>query len=374
MSLFSLLQAYSALKHPRLISIPSHLPFLQLHDFLLSEILLNPHLLQYPPSNTYQLSFWKWVIDRLEILLGDQAGEDAEIDQRMYDRLVSLVAISKPAAYDTIAPPPPSFVTHYWYPAPRSDPPASTGAVSSTEYHSVTLFESRTTIESGTTGLRTWRASFVLAQFLLENSTLLVDKSVLELGSGTGFLGLIVADIQVSSGGLTGLPALHLTDVNGDVLRRCLENTQLACNASHRHGNLSVRSMDWFDALEKDDVPNVQAYLNIIAPDLVLGTDILYHPDMISPFLATLDIALRASRSPGGGIAYLALTVRNADLLDSFLLAISDHNLSAEELRYFDHDFRSCFLEPSEGVDEEVKIFKIALHSSSPHTPTLQYT
>jgi methylase of polypeptide subunit release factors len=58
----------------------------------------------------------------------------------------------------------------------------------------------------------------------------LVNKSVLELGSGTGFLGLIVADIQVSGGGGTGHPALCLTDVNDDVLRRCHENTQLPCS------------------------------------------------------------------------------------------------------------------------------------------------
>lgn len=153
----------------------------------------------------------------------------------MYDRLVSLVTISKPVAHDVAAPPPPSFVTHYWKPAPQSDqtktdPHASTDAIPATEYHSATLFESRTTIESGTTGLRTWRASFVLAQFLIQNPTVLVNKSVLELGSGTGFLGLMVADIQVSSGGVTRQPALSLTDVNEDVLRRCHENTQLPCS------------------------------------------------------------------------------------------------------------------------------------------------
>src|SRR5258708_14050767 len=46
---------------------------------------------------------------------------------------------------------------------------------------------------------------------------------------------------------------------------------------------------------------------------------------MIAPFLATLNIALRASKSlasPAGGTAYLALTVRSADLLNSFLLAL----------------------------------------------------
>jgi len=55
-------------------------------------------------------------------------------------------------------------------------------------------------------------------------------KSALELGSGTGFLGLIVADIQVSSAGSAEHPALYLTDENEDVLRRCHENTQLPCS------------------------------------------------------------------------------------------------------------------------------------------------
>jgi hypothetical protein len=58
----------------------------------------------------------------------------------------------------------------------------------------------------------------------------LVNKSILELGSGTGFLGLTVADIQVSYGGVTGHPVLYLTDVNEDVLRQCSENTQLPCS------------------------------------------------------------------------------------------------------------------------------------------------
>jgi hypothetical protein len=76
-------------------------------------------------------------------------------------------------------------------------------------------------------------------------------------------------------------------------------------------------------------------------PECVLGADIvsnllcpiagffssdthaqLYHPDMIAPFIAILNIALRASKSPAGGTAYLALTVRSADLLSSFLLAL----------------------------------------------------
>ena len=53
--------------------------------------------------------------------------------------------------------------------------------------------------------------------------------------------------------------------------------TKLLPDASRRHGNLSVKSLDWFDALAQDRVPEVRASLNAIKPDLVLGTDIVSH-------------------------------------------------------------------------------------------------
>ena len=106
---------------------------------------------------------------------------------------------------------------------------------------------------------------------------------------------------------------------------------------------MSVKSLDWFDALAQDGIPNVEATLSNMKPELVLGADIvskflfccsdlsqrhtcaqLYHPDMIAPFLATLNIALRASKLRAGGTAYLALTVRSADLLNLFLLALCE--------------------------------------------------
>lgn len=53
--------------------------------------------------------------------------------------------------------PAPSYFTYFWKP------------IASSEYQSATLVESRTTIESGTTGLKTWRASLVLAQYLIKH-------------------------------------------------------------------------------------------------------------------------------------------------------------------------------------------------------------
>lgn len=54
-------------------------------------------------------------------------------------------------------------------------------------------------------------------------------KSVLELGSGVGFLGLIIAVLQLT---VPSRPArVRLTDVNPLVLKRCDENILLPCSA-----------------------------------------------------------------------------------------------------------------------------------------------
>jgi hypothetical protein len=60
-------------------------------------------------------------------------------------------------------PPPPSYVTHYLRLCPETP----------NAIHRVTLLESRTMIEQGTTGLRTWPAAHALAAWLGKHPGLL---------------------------------------------------------------------------------------------------------------------------------------------------------------------------------------------------------
>lgn len=60
--------------------------------------------------------------------------------------------------------PPDSFITHYC-----RLPDTYVNPIEEDCYETITLLESRTTIEAGTTGLRTWRASLVLAQYLIQH-------------------------------------------------------------------------------------------------------------------------------------------------------------------------------------------------------------
>ena len=171
----ALVRAYARLTPLVHLRLPSASPgvFQRIHDELLNEILLGPHLRAYPPAPEYQLKFWKWALAELEALIGDEVsvyhpygfalrncivGQDTEIDARMYDRLVELVQ-STPSSQSltgTSVPPSPSYVTHYL--RLRSGAPNA--------IHRITLLESRTTIEQGTTGLKTWPAAHALAEWL----------------------------------------------------------------------------------------------------------------------------------------------------------------------------------------------------------------
>lgn len=72
--MYNLVPEYARLISPAHIHLPSPSPgaFFHLHNVLLSKILLDPHLRAYPPSPEYKLKFWKWAVQELESLIGDQ--------------------------------------------------------------------------------------------------------------------------------------------------------------------------------------------------------------------------------------------------------------------------------------------------------------
>ncbi|KAG2155674.1 hypothetical protein DEU56DRAFT_724194 [Suillus clintonianus] len=308
--LSALLKGYSALIPPLHLKFPLHCSFTEVHTFLLHQVLLDPHLKQYPPSGRYQLSFWKWAIGHLERM--DKYDEDAEIDTRIYDRYLSLMS----GPIDRSSPPPDSYVTYYW------KPPSPLGSANQNSHESITLLESRTTIESGTTGLRTWCASFVLASYLIANPEMIHDQTVLELGCGTGFLGIVVATLQQKLNEChqshhQSLPAVLLTDVNSGVLSRCRDNIRLRCNQSSNHQNISFSTLDWFDSLSLPLSENAAtAFLSKASAGVVIGADIVFDPSLVLPLVATLRLALSFESTR---MAVVALTVRNEQTLTHFV-------------------------------------------------------
>jgi len=78
----------------------------------------------------------------------------------------------------TEAPPTCSFVTYFWHPYGISIESAlKQNPIDVPRYSKATLSENRTTIEKGTTGLRTWLASFVLAQYLISHPSMFLSEA-----------------------------------------------------------------------------------------------------------------------------------------------------------------------------------------------------
>ncbi|KAJ3556707.1 hypothetical protein NM688_g1877 [Phlebia brevispora] len=323
--LVNVLRGYAALAPTRSLSFPAELTFEVVHSFLLNDILLNPLFTTYPPSPQYQVVFWKWALNNLEKLIDSEVymfppkvrwwlimPKDHEIDTQLYEHYVSLIPTTSPQTVG-VKPPIPSYVTYFWE--------------SNSGFKTATLLESRTTIETGTTGLKTWLASLVLAQFLITNPELVRSTRVLELGCGVGLLGMIIANLQLSpeySGG-----HLYLSDVNAEVLDRCKNNLNLPCNRSSAHPALTCTSLDWTDSLDEGQVTALRSSLQAIMPDMIVGADVVYDPTIIDPLLRSIHLGLQCKPT---AMALIALTVRNEDTMAKFT-CMAEQCLLVHEIR-----------------------------------------
>ncbi|KAI1793145.1 hypothetical protein LXA43DRAFT_1003064 [Ganoderma leucocontextum] len=238
-----------------------------------------------------------------------------ELDERIYTHHVELMLEQAMASKSAGASwPTPSYVTYLW----PSKSGASVARTVYPGYTSATLLESRTTIEAGTTGLRTWSASLVLGQHLLSRPELVAGKRVLELGCGVGFLGIIIGSIQTSENSLYP-SSLWLTDVNEPVLHRCELNLRLLCNKSYKHPDLNVELVDWSDAIDPGRLPPLRAFFRKARPDVILGADLSYDPSTIPMLVNVLSVGMEVEDGGPGPTAYLALAVRNEETQTEFL-------------------------------------------------------
>ncbi|KAK0505763.1 hypothetical protein EDD18DRAFT_5009 [Armillaria luteobubalina] len=379
--LLTVLQQYAAIVPASRIQFPHSISKETLHDFLLQSIILDPHFSKYSPSKQYQKSFWKYVVQHLELVCSRvQVSarqksiygimKDVEIDTRILSILTETSTSTPLRGISVPAPPSPSYITYYW----RLDVPAHGNKTSAPiEYFRTTLLESGTMIESGTTGFRTWLASLHLANYIISHPDWVRDARVLELGSGIGFLGMIIGSVQMLAGSPTNLPQggtlrpiLHMTDVDSEVIARCISNIKLPCNmtaSSHHRDNIRVSVLDWSDAL-RPDISAIKARIQQeINADVIIGADIVFDPGLIPALMATLSLALDPGSEIRRKVALIALTIRNEDTYAAFCATAQQYNLVISDLDY--PTTRSFFLDiVDRRVDLEkqnVKIMKITV-------------
>lgn len=157
----------------------------------------------------------------------------------------------------------------------------------------------------GTTGLRTWEASLFLSQWLLEQiqentavASDFIDKTVLELGCGTGFVGIALH----KSG---RLQKVILTDGDSQLVDRMAPN--LALNKISLD-ELDVHKLWWGqDAFPPGNI------------DTIVAADVTYDASVIPDLATALREAMHLDpESTSARVAYIAATVRNTATIQTW--------------------------------------------------------
>lgn len=180
----------------------------------------------------------------------------------------------------------------------------------------ISLKESKSFVAEGTTGLCSWQASLALADFLMEQPCITNNKTVLELGAGTGLCGFIL---------LKMCKPMHLLLTDGS--RACVD---LMCENMRRNFNQELKEKCHRFKISNrivecvvtpwELIENVDE-ISSVNPDIILAADVVYDDSCFIDLSHAIDHLFQ--RKKNNVEMYLSATVRNEHTLKGFLKIIS---------------------------------------------------
>lgn len=170
----------------------------------------------------------------------------------------------------------------------------------------VTLKEAKSKISEGTTGLNVWEAALAVCEWAIRNADLIKDQNILELGSGTGLSGLVIAKCCRPA-------SMILTDGNDKVMEYLCENV-----ANNTVDDVLVKTMNVNWVSIADEEPNMEflQQLNTTPPSLIIAADVIYDNTLFQALCETLDLIFRTCKNECTFI--LANAVRNENTQKEF--------------------------------------------------------
>ena len=126
---------------------------------------------------------------------------------------------------------------------------------------------------AASTANKVWESALAMKDYLIENEALIVGKDVIELGSGTGCVGLCASAL--------GAKKVMLTDI-GSVLTHC---TMRNLESNSLKGECEV--LDWRSFSESNGECFVGGF------DVILASDCVWLKELVLPFFRTLSILMK---------------------------------------------------------------------------------
>ncbi|KAL9274609.1 Methyltransferase-like protein [Drosera capensis] len=165
-------------------------------------------------------------------------------------------------------------------------------------------------------GLQIWHAELVLADFVLHklfSSSEFDGIIAIELGSGTGLVGILLA---------RAAKLVFITDHDDDILNNCANNVQLNMELVGKHSSVHVRELDWQKSWPPADTKcdyrsryswTSSEIENVNRASLLLAADVIYSDDLTDAFFSTVEKLMSQGSQK---VLYLALEKRYNFTLD----------------------------------------------------------
>ncbi|GAM18365.1 hypothetical protein SAMD00019534_015400 [Acytostelium subglobosum LB1] len=203
-------------------------------------------------------------------------------------------------------------------------------------------------------GMTTWGAAYLLSDFILANKQLFQGHSVLELGAGTGLVGVVLNQLKPD------IKQVVLTDYAPVVLNNLIDNMNIngiqvndlvsnnTNDQSSKKEDMSVVEFDWEADFDQCD-PFVKQC------EVIVGADIVYEPSLCRYLVSVLNQLLQHGNNR---VAYIASTIRNESTFATFQQVLDEHQLLVTDITH-----TSSYLTPSpfEYDRTQIVLFQIQL-------------
>ena len=202
----------------------------------------------------------------------------------------------------------------------------------------------------GGEGLHLWEASVLLSRWVLKNKELFKGKTILELGSGCGLLGMSILKY-------TDCSSLVFSDYVDSVIENLKEN--IALNQDDENNSDESRK-DWYNKalIEKIDWKNFES--QITSYDIIIGTELIYQGGPIKELACMINKVLAKD-----GICYISMPLKRS-MTDIFISYLKELDLEIKAEKIEDEDFYSisiCEDLNESKLFEDMKKMDIMLYS-----------
>mmetsp|Transcript_23948 Transcript_23948/g.51714 ORF Transcript_23948/g.51714 Transcript_23948/m.51714 type:complete len:237 (-) Transcript_23948:99-809(-) len=133
--------------------------------------------------------------------------------------------------------------------------------------------------EDGGTGLNVWDGSLLLARYLEKRPAIVRNKTVLELGSGCGLIGV--------ASGILGAKLVTMTDLQYTLpsMKENVERNKSSWQGEDSHCQIECKECDWFHPPPITELCDDSTD----SPDVILVADCVWLAHLIAPLLQTLN-------------------------------------------------------------------------------------